>query len=211
MRHLALLAALVFLAGCEGPATTATRDEGRLDRIAVTYEQGDTAAAISLLTEYLDAYPRDDLAWTILGHAYEESDRLDEAQTAYERALEVNPRQAQAIIGQGILHRRRGEYDQAMAAYESAVEIDPDCADAYSSMAVIALKRNQDDQALKYAKRAYDLDKSTPRIAANLAVAYHYVGDMENRDRFTRIAEQLGYDKVDTLEQIYSGELTVRD
>ena len=63
----------------------------------------------------------------------------------------------------------------------------------------------------KYAKKAYDLDKGAPRIAANLAVAYHYVGDMENRDRFTRIAEQLGYDKVDTLEQIYSGELTLRD
>jgi len=60
-------------------------------------------------------------------------------------------------------------------------------------------------------RRATTLDKSDPVIAANLAVACHYNNDTENRDKFTRIAEQLGYKNLDALQQIYSGELTVRD
>jgi Tfp pilus assembly protein PilF len=207
IRCLAIFVVLVWLAGC-GDSTT---DQARLERIATQYELGNTAAAIKDLNDYLGAYPRDDLAWTILGNAYKDIERLDEAQAAYEKALAVNPRRFEALTGKGILHRKRGEYAQAMSAYEIALAIDASYAQAYSSMTVIALKSHEDSQALEYAKRGYDLDETDPVIAANLAVAYHYNDDVENRDRFTRVAEKLGYPKIDILQRIYSGEMTVRD
>jgi Tfp pilus assembly protein PilF len=204
---LAILVVLAWLAGC-GDSTT---NKTRLERIAAQYERGNTAEAIKDLNDYVGAYPRDDLAWTILGNAYKDHEQLDEAQAAYEKALEINPRRFEALTGKGILHRKRGEYAQAMSAYESALAINSNYAQAYSSMTVIALKTHEDNQALEYAKRGYELDENNPVIAANLAVAYHYNDDVENRDLFTRKAEKLGYVKIDILKRIYSGEMTVRD
>jgi tetratricopeptide (TPR) repeat protein len=186
-------------------------DEARLERIAAIYAEGHSERAITQLKAYVQAYPQDDLAWTILGNAYQDVDRLDNAQQAYESALAANPRQFKAITGQGILHRKRGEYDAAMQAYQQALAIDPAYAQAYSSMTAIALKRHEDEKALEYASKGYDLDQSNPVIAANLALAYHYNNDIDNRDKFTRIAERLGYHNMDTLHEIYSGESTIRD
>lgn len=205
---LALLA-LAPLLGCD--AVSEVRARAELERIAAVYEAGDVEAAIPQLEAHVRTYPKDSLAWTILGHAYEDLDRDEDALAAYEAALALDPRSFQAITGKGILHRKRGEYEKAMAAYREAVAIDPSYAQAYSSMAVIALKQERDAEALEHAQKAYDLDPEDPTIAANLAVACHYHGDFACRDRLTRVAAELGYPNVATLERIYDGELTVRD
>jgi predicted Zn-dependent protease len=77
------------------------------------YEGGDAQGAIPQLTGYLEQYPRDDLALTILGHAHEDLDQDDKARAAYDHALAINPRRVEAINGLGILHRKRGEDDAA--------------------------------------------------------------------------------------------------
>ncbi len=192
-------------------APASSRDRMRLDRIAVVYQSGDLETAIPQLEGYTTEYPKDELAWTILGNAYESAERIEEAQAAYDKALEIEPRMFQAITGLGILHRQRGDYDAAMECYERAVEIDPTYAEAYSSMTVIALKRNDDKAAVRYAQKGYALSSSEPGIAANLAVAYHYDGQFQKRDEMTERAEELGYGKIDVLKQIYAGEVTVRD
>ena len=98
-----------------------------------------------------------------------------------------------------------------MRYYQKALELEPGYAQAYSSMAVIELKRNNDPEALRLAKIAYDKDQKDPVIAANLAITYHYNGNDRERDKFTEIAKNLGYANIDALQQIYSGELTIRD
>ncbi len=205
-RCLRTLLVLLCFAGCNEGG-----NRSQLDRIAEVYDRGDTKTAIRQLDAYLKKHPRDDLAWTILGNAHEDEDQDDKAQAAYDKALAINPRRFEAIIGLGVLHRKRGDYDAAMDAYQRALEIDPNYAQAYSSMTVITLKREQDAQALEYAKTSYDLDKTDAVIAANLAVAYHYNGDFANRDKLTEVAEHLGYARVDTLRQIYDGEISIRD
>jgi tetratricopeptide (TPR) repeat protein len=174
------------------------------------YASGDARGAIQQLTPYLEQYPRDDLAFTILGNAHEDLNEDDQARAAYDRALGINPRRFQAIGGIGVLHRKRGDDDAAMQAYRRALAIEPGYAQAYSSMTVVALRLDRDAEALEYAKKGYELDTADPTTAANLAVAYHYNGDAANRDRLTKIAVQLGYRKADRLRQIYDGTLTLR-
>ena len=169
------------------------------------------ARATPLLEGYVKDYPKDDLAWTILGHAYNDADQADKAKEAYEKALALNPKRFEATTGLGVWHRKRGEYDLAMAAYQQSVKADPSFAQAYSSMAVIAIKQLNDGQAVVYAEKAYALDATDPAIVSNLAIAYHYNGDVEKRDKMLKLAESMGYRKMDNLHKIVSGELTVRD
>lgn len=211
MRLLALALMLLMFIGCDNSIIQSPDDAERLDLIAAIYEKGDMDRAVIELESYLKTYPNDSLAWVILGNAHSTKERVDEAQLAYETALKINPQQFQALTGLGIIHRMRGDYDAAMKAYEQALEIDGTYAQAYSSMTTIALKRLEDAKALEYALKGYNLDKTDPIIAANLAVAYHYNNDIANRDKFAQIAEQLGYANMEKLQQIFSGEMTVRD
>jgi tetratricopeptide (TPR) repeat protein len=206
VRAAVLLVAVVGVAAC----VEASGNASRLNAIAKVYQGGDAQGAITQLTPYLEQYPRDDLAWTILGNAYEDVDQDDKARAAYDRALAINPRRHEAVGGLGVLHRKRGDDEAAMQAYRRAVAIEPRYAQAYSSMTVVALRLHRDAQALDYATKGYALDKTDPAIAANLAVAYHYNGDTANRDRFTQIAVKLGYRNAARLKQIYDGTLTVR-
>jgi tetratricopeptide (TPR) repeat protein len=210
MSRLLILALALGLTGCRLPAW-GKENRFRLNRIAEVVQEGDRKTAIAQLDGYLKDYPRDDLAWTILGNVYEDEDRDQEAQAAYDKALALNPRQADAVNGLGVLHRKRGDDDKAMESYERALRIEPANAQAYSSMAVIALRRSQDARALEWAKKAYHLDRSDAVVAANLAVAYHYNGDTAARDRMMGIAQSLGYAELDVLRKIYSGQLTLRD
>lgn len=207
---LALLAVLSLLPACRD-ASTADPVSGDLDAISRIYQRGETKAAIEKLDEYLKSSPKDSLAWTILGHACVDLDQYEKAEAAYKKALEINPRGFQATTGMGILRRKLGKDDEALAYYEKALAINPKYAQAYSSMTVIALKQQKDKQALEYARKGYDLDKTDPVVVANLAVAFHYNGMPELRDKTTEEARRLGYTKIDALKKIYSGELTVRD
>jgi Tfp pilus assembly protein PilF len=207
---LVVAVALVSAAGCtRGPAgeEIAADDVEGLNQL----RRSDPATAAARLRDYLANHPDDDKAWTVLGHACKDLDEVDDAEAAYQRALEINPRRFEALTGQGILCRKKGRYGQALAWYEKALAVDATHAHAYSSMTVIALKQNDDARALEYAKKGYALDSTDPAIVANLAVACHYNGLWELRDEKTAEAKQLGYPKIDVLEQIYRGEITVKD
>jgi len=203
-------AAGLLIVACVGACGDPSGNPIRLATIAKVYQGGDAPGTIQQLTAYLERYPRDDLALTILGNAHEDLNQDDKARAAYDRALEINPRRYEAIGGLGVLHRKRGDDDAAMGAYRRALAIEPGYAQAYSSMTVVALRLHRDIEALEYARKGYELDTTDPATAANLAVAYHYNGDAANRDRLTKIAVQLGYRKADRLQQIYDGTLTVR-
>lgn len=207
-----LIVLLLLGLACMGPSeVNTTQDEDRLDRIASVYNLRKTKTAIILLEDYVADYPKDDLAWTILGHAYNDLDQADEAKAAYETALKLNPKRAEATTGLGIWHRKRREYDLAMAAYQNSVKLDPTFAQAYSSMAIIALKQLKDAEAVVYAEKGYALEPTDPVIVANLAIAYHYNGEFEKRDQKLQEARSIGYSSMDALEKIVSGETTIRD
>lgn len=206
---LAVLAAVGFLAGLF--LEDAETDPTQVNRIAAVYLAGDAEKAAGEFEAYLSSHPKDALAWTILGNAYRDLDRLADAEKAYDHALAVAPSQPEALTGKGVVYRTRKDYPAAEAMYLKALEHDPAYAQAYSSLVVIAFKRGQDAKALEYAKRGYELDPSDATIAANYAVALHYAGSFEERDRLTQRAEELGYKKLDRLQSIYAGDLDVHD
>lgn len=206
-RAVAALAVLLLLAACREAKSPADR---RLNEIARVYRHGDPRQAVTQLKEFVRTYPNHDLGWTILGHAYEDLDQDRNAADSYRRALALNPKRAEAETGMGILARKRGDDEEAMRRYRHATELNPKYAQVWSSMAVLALRRGEDKDALRYAEKAWELDDEDPAIAANLAIVYHYNGNKQKRDELTEKAKDLGYQKIDRLQEIYRGEMTIR-
>lgn len=182
----------------------------QLNTIAATMKQtGSTPAVVDQLKSYLQKYPQDGLAWTILGNCQSDLEDFPAAANAFETALKIDPRRVEAITGQGILLRQQGQYDQSLAMYQRALEIDPNYAQAYASMVAIEIFRKDYAKAVEYGEQSYRLDSTDPVIAANLTIAYHYLGDVANRDKFMKVAAQLNYRSMDSLQQIIDGDLEI--
>lgn len=187
------------------------RETRELSRITAIFIGGDSERGVGELRGFVAKYPRNCLAWTILGNALVDLDRDEEAATAFREAIRVDPKKPNAFTGLGVLARRQGRYQEARGFYERALTLDPSYAQAHTSLVVVFLKLNQDADALVSAKKAYALKPTEPVIVANLAVACHYNGLTELRDRYTEEARRLGYGNVDGLLDMYSGEITIRD
>ena len=78
--------------------------------------------------------------------------RLDEALASYDRALEIQPRHAQAHLGRGnVLHKLK-RYDDALAAYQGALALRPDQAESHYGLGNVLYQLMRRDEALA----AYD-------------------------------------------------------
>ena len=118
-------------------------------------------------------YDADD--WFDAGVDLEEQD-LDAAIDAYERALKLNARHADALVNLGRIRQQQGEARGAVALYLRATEIDPEHAIARFNLGTAWEELGEIDQAIE-AYRAAAPDLTDARY--NLARLYERTGRRE--------------------------------
>ncbi len=88
----------------------------------------------------------------------------DQAISELNKALEINPRNANAYVDRGFAYLRNGQYDQAILDFNKALEINPKDALAYNNRGLAYNSKGQDVQAV------FDFNKAV-EINPNYAVA----------------------------------------
>jgi len=68
---------------------------------------------------------KDAAGWTNLGWVYRNLKRPRDSIAAYQKALELDPKEEQAALGLGWAYSNTKDYDRAIAAYSKAIQIDP--------------------------------------------------------------------------------------
>jgi tetratricopeptide (TPR) repeat protein len=103
-------------------------------------------SAIDALQKRADVSPNNAEAHRILGEAYIQQNRLDEALAEFLVTLLVDPRSAQAYAGIGQVQLQRGSYGDAAEASRRAVQLDADHRGARYSLgaALLRLGRTED-------------------------------------------------------------------
>ncbi len=92
------------------------------------------------------------------GVALVELKRLDEARAAFERALEIVPKFAPALVNIGNLHLEAGDTDEAIRYYESAVRSDEDYALAHHNLGVAYKRLGRTGDSVRELRKAHRLE-----------------------------------------------------
>jgi Tfp pilus assembly protein PilF len=80
---------------------------------------------IGELKAMVAADPKNRQAWVALGNEYFDADQPMESVEAYQKALELNDKDANVLTDQGVMFRRLGWFDRAVANFSKANQADP--------------------------------------------------------------------------------------
>lgn len=146
--------------------------------------------AVPLLEKYLEKFPDDPRAWVGLGLGYEDLKRFPDAEKAFQRALEADPKSADAEHQLGVLKELSGDSADAKSYYEKAVAIDPNHLTSLSRLGAIYLQSGDFSHAREVLLRAESLDPNNRETEYGLALACARLGNRDeakiHMDRFQR-------------------------
>ena len=100
------------------------------------------------------------------------SGELDPAIANYDRAIELDPKYADAYNNRGNAYSDLGNLEQAIADYDRAIGLDPDLAMAYASRGTAYSDLGNFEQAIADYDRAIELAPSNSFAYANRGVAH---------------------------------------
>ena len=143
--------------------------------------------AIELYNEAVEVDPGNALAQARLAGALLYKGDLEAAHTPIFRALELNPKLADAHYSLGLYHWRRGE-SAGGDAYKKAVELNPNHTDAIAAYAKWLWHNEVVDETGELFRQALALDPLSLQRYSDLGNYYGIVGD---RDAAIEIAEQV--------------------
>jgi tetratricopeptide (TPR) repeat protein len=127
---------------------------------------GDLEGGLAQLKKVVESpgYKEED-AWVNLGWVYRNMNKPQESIAAYRKALEIDPKQAQAALGLGWAYQQTKEYEKAIAAYQQAVQLDPKlAADAYTGISWTYIYKRDPDKAEEFHQKAVAAGHTDPRL-----------------------------------------------
>ncbi|HUK90325.1 MAG TPA: tetratricopeptide repeat protein, partial [Blastocatellia bacterium] len=145
----------------------------RLIQIGFFYVQIEAPLeAVRVLEHAVTLAPADHRAHNSLGTAYLINLRLDDAETEFKRALELDPTDDYANLNLGNLARARGDYEQAIDYYRAQIKIKSLDEEAHGGLAIALLATGRDEEAQRQIAEASELGKSDYRFFTTLAYFY---------------------------------------
>lgn len=105
-------------------------------------------------------------AWVNLGWVYRNRNEPAQSTAAYRKALELDPKQAQAALGLGWALTQTKEYDEAIEWYRRAAELDASLAgDAWAGTAFAFIYKLDAEKAKEFNQKAIAAGRADPRVA----------------------------------------------
>ena len=138
------------------------------------------AAAIAAAQDATQNRPNDFAAFELLGNASLEIGRLDDAMSAFQRAIALNPGTAFAYCQIAWIHYQIGTPYQAIAAFEQAIANDPHLVNAYQGLGWLYVRKLFDyERAILTYERGLSANPGDPSLADYLGSTYARMGQTE--------------------------------
>ena len=152
----------------------------RRDALAASGPSGSIASCDISLTAYVGGDPQRALAakYFTEGSSLDDGDvrKMEDAASAYRKALVVDPDLVPAIVNLANIHYARDELIEAQALYERAIGLDPECFEAHFNLGNIHHDLGRFLRALGCYRAAVQLNPHYPDAHFYLAVTLEKTG-----------------------------------
>ena len=108
-----------------------------------------------------------------------EQGRLEESIQAYQKALELQPKSAEAYYNQGNALREQGRLEESVQAYQKAIEIQPNHPDAYSNLGIALQEQGRLEESIQTYRKAIEIQPNHSGVYNNLGVVLKEQGRLE--------------------------------
>ncbi|HKN18631.1 MAG TPA: tetratricopeptide repeat protein [Dissulfurispiraceae bacterium] len=117
-----------------------------------------------------------------MGIAYLSEGNIQPAFVEFQKTLQLNPDNKDALINLGYVYLQFEEYEKAKGLFLRAVSIDPQFADAYTYLGITYIKMRHWNEAIEPLKKALSnvLYKSPGKGFYYLGMAYYRMGLFDN-------------------------------
>jgi serine/threonine-protein kinase len=116
-------------------------------------------------------------AYVTLGRVHDATGNHDLAQEEFQRALQLDPRNADALTGMAHAYESAGRPADAEAEYKKAIALRPDYWDGYNSLGNFYGRQSKYDDAMAQFKHVIELTPDNAQAYSNLGSAYIDQGD----------------------------------
>ena len=163
-----------------------------LDKARAHYAAGDYDKAVEACTEALKADPDNVLALTRRGLAYIRLHNFDAAIQDFDRAIELNTRDAAIYFNRGNAHYAgRSDYRQAITDYSKAIELDPRDTASHYNRGLAYMKTHSFQEAIHDFGKVIALHPYHVNARVNRGEAFRKIGAYDQAMRDFDIAIKL--------------------
>ena len=110
---------------------------------------GNPNKQVELLAQWIAENPKDSTAYHQYGNALMQLQRFDEANTAFEKALELGGNDAGTFLGLGQIRLQQKRYEDAVGYLTAAIERGARFGGAYIQLATAQMSLNRNEDAVK--------------------------------------------------------------
>ncbi|MGH8726094.1 MAG: tetratricopeptide repeat protein, partial [Burkholderiales bacterium] len=136
----------------------------------------------------LELRPQDAALHTAFGEARHRQRRMDEAESAYRRAIALDPLRLVSRIRLSELLRETDRHDAAEAAARDALEIDDEAPAAHLNLGMVYRARGRMKRAVECFERAVELHPHQVQAMQQLALALREEDRMDEAEKHLRAA-----------------------
>lgn len=106
------------------------------------------------------------------GDIYFDEGKFNQALNLYKKALNVEPKNVDALICCGLCYRNLKDYDKAIEYYDNALEIEPDNKTALNNKGYAMEMKDQIEEAIEMYKKSLEIDPNYDMPLVNLTKIY---------------------------------------
>ncbi len=114
-----------------------------------------------------------------LGIEYSEQGKFEQAVAEFEKAIALDPNDANAQRNLGTAYGEQGKWEESLAAYERAVEINPNFGEAYGDMAAAYFNLGKLAEAIAAGEKGIELAPDYATAYNNLGIVYGAQGQID--------------------------------
>jgi serine/threonine-protein kinase len=168
----------------------ATLGEAYRLKFLMDHDPASVAQALANCRKAVEIDERLPAVHVTLGHLHAKLGKNDLALQEFQKVLDINPRDADALMGMAGVYEHTGHIADAEANYQRAIALRPDYWDGYHALGEFYDRQKRVQDSLAQYRRVIELTPDNPEAYSDLAVEY-----MELKDSHSYAAAEASLQK----------------